>query len=68
MKTMIFNYGNIYQTLVVNLPILPYTGTLPLTRFFGTQKSRAKGKPRYRRIILVLKPQDGEYESSKSTF
>ena len=45
-----------------------YTGTPPLTRFFGTQKNRVKGKPRYRRSILVLKPQNGEYESSKSTF
>ena len=45
-----------------------YTGTPPLTRFFGTQKYRVKGKPHYRRSIVVLKPQNGEYESSKSTF
>ena len=45
-----------------------YTGTPPLTRFFGPWKNRVKGKPRYRRSILVLKPQNGEYGSSKSTF
>ena len=44
------------------------TGTPPLTRFFGPGKNRVKGKPRYRRSILVLKPQNGEFESSKSTF
>ena len=44
------------------------TGTPPLTRFFGPGKNRVKGKPRYRRSILVLKPQNGEFKSSKSTF
>ena len=44
------------------------TGTPPLTRFFGPGKNRVKGKPRYRRSILVLKPQNGEFETSKSTF
>ena len=44
------------------------TGTPPLTRFFGPWKNRVKGKPRYRRSILVLKPQNGEFEASKSTF
>ena len=44
------------------------TGTPPLTRFFGPRKNRVKGKPRYRRSILVLKPKNGEYKSSKSTF
>ena len=44
------------------------TGTPPLTRFFGPGKNRVKGKPRYRRSILVLKPKNGEYVSSKSTF
>ena len=44
------------------------TGTPPLTRFFGPRKNRVKGKPRYRRSILVVKPQNGVYESSKSTF
>ena len=43
-------------------------GTPPLTRFFGTEKNSVKGKPRYRRNILVLKSQNGEYGSSKSTF
>ena len=37
------------------------TGTPPLTRFFGPGKNRVKGKPRYRRSILVLKPQNGEF-------
>ena len=32
------------------------TGTPPLTRFFGPGKNRVKGKPHYRRSILVLKP------------
>ena len=44
------------------------TGTLPLRRFFGPRKNRVRGKPHYRRSILVLKPQNVEYESSKSTF
>ena len=41
-----------------------YTGTPPLTRFFGTQKNRVKGKPSYRRTFLVLKQENGP----KSTF
>ena len=45
-----------------------YTGTPPLTRFCGPRKNCVKGKPHYRRSILVLKPKNGEYESSKSTF
>ena len=48
--------------------LISSTGTPPLTRFFGPEKNRVKGKPRYRRSILVLKPQNGEFESSKSTF
>ena len=48
--------------------IIVTTGTPPLTRFFGPGKNRVKGKPFYRRSILVLKPKNGEYESSKSTF
>ena len=44
------------------------TGTPPLTQFFWPRKNRVKGKPRYRRSILVLKPQNGEFESSKSIF
>ena len=47
---------------------IPGTGTPPLTRFFGPQKNRVKGKPRYRRSILILKHQNGEFEHSKSTF
>ena len=50
------------------LDFFPITGTPPLTRFFGTRKTRVKGKPRYRRNILVLTPQNGEFVSSKSTF
>ena len=46
----------------------PDTGTPPLTRFFGPGKNRVKGKPRYRRSILVLRPKNGEYGSPKSTF
>ena len=38
------------------------------SRYFGTQKNRVKGKPRYRRSILVLKPKNGEYSRPKSTF
>ena len=44
------------------------TGTPPLTLFFGPWKNRVKGKPRYRRSILVLKPKNGEFIRSKSTF
>ena len=35
---------------------------------FMPGKNRVKGKPCYRRRILVLKPKNGDYESSKSTF
>ena len=45
-----------------------FYSTPPLTRFFGPGKNRVKGKPRYRRSILVLKPQNGEFETLKSTF
>ena len=38
-----------------------YTGTPPLTRFFGPWENCVKGKPHYRRSILVLKPKNGEY-------
>ena len=44
------------------------TGTPPLTRFFGPWKNRVKEKACYRRSILVLKPKNREFESSKSTF
>ena len=44
------------------------TDSLSLTRFFGPGKNIVKGKPHYRRSILVLKPKNGEYESSKFTF
>jgi hypothetical protein len=40
----------------------------PLTRFFGPGKNRVKGKPRYRRSILILKHQNGEFGNPKSTF
>ena len=39
------------------------TGTPPLMRFFGPGKNRVKGIPHDRRSILVLKLQNGEYES-----
>ena len=35
---------------------------------FKNKYRHSSGKPRYRRSILVLKPQNGEYESSRSTF
>ena len=45
------------------------TGTPPLTQFFWAWKKPCfEGKPHYRRSILVLKPKNGDYESSKSTF
>jgi len=44
------------------------TGTPLLTQFFGPGKNRFNRKLRYRRSILVLKPQNGEFENSKSTF
>ena len=37
-------------------------------RIHGAQKNSVIGKPRYRRSILVLKPQNGEFDRSKSTF
>ena len=57
--------NNIFLTHIGKFKI---TGTSPLMRFFGPGKNRVKGKPRYRRSILVLKPQNGEFETSKSTF
>ena len=62
---------NLSKIEVSNFPFnlrLPLTGTPPLTRFFGPEENRVKGKPHYRRSILVLKPKNGEYGSSKSTF
>ena len=58
------------KSQVLHLRHLDYidTGTPPLTLFFGPGKNRVKGKPGYRRSILVLKLQNREYESSKSTF
>ena len=44
------------------------TGTRPLTQIFVPGINRFKGKLRYGRSILVLKPQNGEYESPKSMF
>ena len=44
------------------------TGTPPLTRFFGPGINRVKGKPRYRRSILVLKSKNGEYETQSPLF
>ena len=44
------------------------SGTPPLTLFFGPGKNRVKGKPHYRRSILVLKPQNEKFESSKFSF
>ena len=44
------------------------TGTPPLTRCLGPGKICVKGKPHYRRSILVLKTKNGEYESANSTF
>ena len=41
-----------FQDLFLSLS----TGTPRLTRFFGPEKNRVKGKPRYRRSILLLKP------------
>ena len=38
------------------------TGTPPLTRFFGPGKNLVKGR------FIVLNPQNGEFESQKSTF
>ena len=51
----------------LNHSLLWITGTPPLTRFFGPRKNRVKGKPRYRRSILVLKPLNREFENLRST-
>ena len=45
-----------------------YTGSPPLTRFFGPEKNRVKGKPCYRRSIFVLKQGNGTFLFPKSTF
>ena len=68
-RKLLQNLWQIYESVSRFLidPI-SITGTPPLTRFFGPGKNRVKGKPRYRRSILVLKPQNGEFSSSKSTF
>ena len=44
------------------------TGTPPLTRFFGPLKNCVKGKPCYRRSILVLKMGNGTFSFPKSPF
>ena len=49
------------------LSSLANTGTSPLTRFYGTQKNRVKGKQRYSRTVLVLKWENGTFELPKST-
>ena len=46
---------------------LPVTGSPPLTRL-GPEKNRVKGKPCYRRSILVLKRGFGTFSFQKSTF
>jgi hypothetical protein len=48
--------------------IFSNTGTLLLARFFGTQKNRVKGKPRYKSSILVLKHENGTFFTSKVHF
>jgi hypothetical protein len=41
-----------------------YTGTPPLTRFFGPGKNRFKGKQRYRRSIIVYQnPKTGNMKA-----
>ena len=45
-----------------------HTGTPPLTQFFGPVKNRVKGRPCYRRSILVLKLGNGTFSFPKSTF
>ena len=40
-------------------------GTPPLTPVLRPRKNRVKGNPRYRRSILVLKPQNEEFTSVK---
>ena len=62
-----------YRFLVGAQLSLLCTGTPPLMRFLGLEKNALKvnrviGKPRYRRSILVLKPQIGEYESLNPCF
>ena len=42
------------------------TSILPLTQFFGTQKNCVKGKPCYRRSILVQKAENGTFSFTKS--
>ena len=48
--------------------IFASTGTPPLTRFFGPGKNSVKGEPRYRRSILILKPQKGNLNFQSPLF
>ena len=68
----VYNHSNAMGPIAIAFFLKSYlkcnTGTPPLTWFFGPWDNRVKGKPRYRRSILVLKPQNGEFELPKSTF
>ncbi len=55
-------FSNLSPVGVLNCTYL-ITGIPPLTRFFGPRRNRVKGNPRYRRSILVVKPQNGEFET-----
>ena len=54
------------QKKLINIKIC--TGTPPLTRFFGPVENWLKGKPSYRRSILVLKLGNGTLSFLKSPF
>ena len=47
---------------------LENTSTPPLTQSFGPGNYRVKGKPRYRRSILVLKPKTGNWKVQSPLF
>ena len=61
-------FSHLQMDIFCHFDVCHSTGTPPLMRFFGPGKNRVKGKPRYRRSNLVLKPKNGEYVRSKSTF
>jgi hypothetical protein len=68
LRNLIFG-RHLNKIILLLIRVLLYgTGTLPLMLFFWTHINCAKGKLCYRRSILELKPKNGEYGSSKSTF
>ena len=54
------NKCSLNSSIISQEYLIDNTGTPPLTRFFGPEKNRVKGKLCYRRSMSVLKPGNGE--------